>query len=167
METTSIKEQPKSRHPLATIVIVVGMLLALIINILTVLNCWSMIGYAHWEFGAFSHDPDIQEVRRTVFDVLLAQMLVAIVATVFILIYYVKLLEWKKRGFWGFVITSVVATAANVMMSGYITKAFSKIDVDVPSNILLQIVWTVFTIAILYAVLCIRKNGVSCWEQLE
>ena len=167
METTERKERPKDRHPLVTVVIVVGMLLTLIINALTVLNCWSMIGYAHWEFGAFTHDPDIQEVRRTVFDVLLAQMLVAIVATVFIMIYYVKLMEWKKRGFWGFVIASVVAAAANVVMSGYVTEAFSMIDVDVPNNNVIRIVWTVFTITLLYAVLRIRKNGVSCWEQFE
>ena len=167
METTEIKEQPKSRHPLVTIVIVAGMALTLIINVLTLLNCWSMIGYAQWEFGAFTHDPDIQEAHRTVFFVLLAQMLVAIVSAVFIMVFYAKLLEWKKRGFWGFMIASVVAATANVIMSGYITKAFSKIDVDIPNNILFQITWMLATIGILYAVLRIRGNGVSCWEQLE
>lgn len=167
METTEIKEQPKSHHPLVTIVIVAGMALTLIINVLTLLNCWSMIGYAQWEFGAFTHDPDIQEEHRTVFFVLLAQMLVAVVATVFILIYYIKLLEWKKRGFWGLVIASAVAAVANVMMSGYITKAFSMIDVDVSGDIPFQIAWTMAAIAMLYAVLRIKKNGVRCWEQLE
>lgn len=167
MEAADSIEQPKSRHPLVTVVIVGGMLLALIINALTVLNCWSMIGYAQWEFGAFVHDPNIQEVHRTVFDVLLVQILVAIVSAVFIMVFYAKLLEWKKRGFWGFMIASVVAATANVIMSGYITKAFSKIDVDIPNNILFQIAWMLATIAILYAVLRIKKNGVRCWEQLE
>lgn len=167
METNEKTVQPKDRHALVTIVIVTGMLLTLIINALTVLNCWSMIGYAQWEFGAFSHDPDIQEVRRVVFNVLLVQMLVVIVSTVFIMLFYAKLLGWKKWGFWGYAITSAVTTAATIVMSSYITKAFSKINVDVPNNNLVQIVWTLAAIAILFAVLQIKKNGVRCWEQLE
>lgn len=167
METTEIKEQPKSRHPLVTIVIVAGMALTLIINVATLMNCWSMIGYAQWEFGAFSHDPDIQEAHRTVFFVLLALMLVVIVSTVFIMFFYAKLLGWKKWGFWGYSITSVVTAAATIVMSSYITKAFSMIDVDVSGNIPFQIAWTLAIIALLYAVLRIKKNGVSCWEQLE
>ena len=167
METNEKIDQPKDRHALITIVIVAGILFTLIINALTVLNCWSMIGYAQWEFGAFSHDPDIQEAHRTVFDVLLVQMLVVIVSTVFIMFFYAKLLGWKKWGFWGYAITSVVTTAAIVVMSSYITKAFSMIDVDVPNNNFIQIAWTLAIIVILYAILQIKKKGLSCWEQLE
>jgi hypothetical protein len=167
METNEKIEQLKDRHTLITIVIVAGIIITFIINLLMLLNCWSMIGYAQWEFGAFTHDPDIQEVYRTVFDVLLVQMLVVIVSTVFIMIFYAKLLSWKKWGFWGYAITSVVTTAAMIVMSSYITKAFSKIEVDVPNNNFIQIVWTLATIALLYAILQIKKNGVSCWEQLE
>ena len=67
MEANNQIEQPKFRHPITTIIIVAGMLLTLIINALTLLNCWSMIGYAQWDFGALTHDQDIQEVRQTVF----------------------------------------------------------------------------------------------------
>ena len=167
MESNNQIEQPKSRHSLVTIVIVLGILITIIINVLTLLSCWSMIGYAEWEFEPFQQVSDIAKAHRTVFFVLLAQMFVAIVSTVFIVVHYVKLLRWKKRGFWGYAITSVVATAADVVMSNYITKAFSKVEVDVSNNIPIQIAWTLATIALLYVVLQIKKNGVRCWKQLE
>lgn len=167
MESNNQKEQLKSRHSLVTIVIVAGILITIIINVLTLLNCWSMIEYADWEFEPYLSREGITELFHSVEDYLFLKMLVTIVATACVIFFLVKLLRGKKYGFWGFAITSVVATAFHAVMSNFVVNAFQKIDVEIPYNTLLQIVWTLATIALLYVVLQIKKNGVSRWEQLE
>lgn len=63
--------------------------------------------------------------------------------------------------------TSVVATAVHIVMSSLVVNAFQKINVEIPYIIPIQIAWTLATIALLYAVLQIKKEGVSCWRRLE
>lgn len=80
----------------------------------------------------------ITELFHSVKDYLLLKMLVAIVATACIIFFLVKL-QGKRYGFWGFAITSVVATAVHIIMSSFVVKAFQKIDVEIPYNIPIQI----------------------------
>ena len=53
------------------------------------------------------------------------------------------------------------------VMSSLVVNAFLKMDVELPYDIPIQIAWTLATIALLYAVLQIKKDGVSCWGPLE
>ena len=94
-------------------------------------------------------------------------MLVAIVATAFIIFFLVKLLQGKRYGFWGFAVTSIAATSVKIVLASLVENAFREIEVEISSNTMLQIAWTLSTIAILYAVLEINKDGVSWWKQLE
>jgi len=63
--------------------------------------------------------------------------------------------------------TSIVATAVHIIMSSLAMNAFQKIGVELPYNIPIQIAWTLATIALLYAALQIKKEGVSWWRRLE
>lgn len=126
-----------------------------------------MIGYADWEFQPLLSREGIPELFHSVKNYLLLKMLTAIVATACIIFFLVKLLQGKRYGFWGFAATSVVATAVHIIMSSLVVNAFQKIGVEIPYSIPIQIIWTLATIAILFAVFQIRKNEVSCWRQLE
>ena len=167
METNPASEQLKPRNAFVTIIIVVGIILALVINLYSLLNSWSMIGYADWEFQPLLSREGVPELFHSVKKCLLVKMLTALVATACIIFFLFKLLRGKRYGFWGFVITSVVATAVHIIMSNFVVKGFQKIDVEIPYDTLIQIAWTLATIAILYAVLQIKKDGVNWWRQLE
>jgi uncharacterized membrane protein YsdA (DUF1294 family) len=61
------------------------------------------------------------------------------------------LLRWKKLGFWGFAITSAAAFILNLMMGMDILRSVLGIS----------------GLLILYAILQIKKNDTSTWENLE
>lgn len=61
------------------------------------------------------------------------------------------LLRWKKLGFWGFVITSAAAFILNLMMG-----------MDILRSVL-----GMAGLLILYAILQIKKDDTSAWENLE
>lgn len=167
METNYKTEQTGPHNVFATIVVVVGIVLASILLILSLLNSWSMFGYAEWEFQPFLSREGVTELYHSLHNYLLLEMFVSIFATACVIFFLVKLLQGKKYGFWGFAVTSVVGTAVQVVLEHLIVNAFREIEVELPHNIPIQVGWTLATIAILYAVLQTRKEGVSCWKQLE
>ena len=167
METNNTLEPSKPRNAFVTIVIVVGIILACFLAIFSLLNSWSMFGYAEWEFQPFFSREGVKDLYHSVHNYLLLEMLVAIVSTACVIFFLVKLLQGKRYGFWGFAITSVVATTVRVVLASLIVNAFREIEVELPHNIPVQFAWTLATIAILYAVLQIKKDGVSWWRRLE
>jgi len=63
----------------------------------------------------------------------------------------VMLFQWKKFGFWGFIITSIGALIINLSIGlGIGQSLFGLVG-----------------IAILYGVLQIKKDGVAAWDNLE
>lgn len=66
-------------------------------------------------------------------------------------VFAIMLFQWKKSGFWGFVITSVAIIFVNILIGLGIGQS------------LLGLVG----IAILYGILHIEKNGVSAWTHLN
>lgn len=61
------------------------------------------------------------------------------------------LFQWKKWGFWGFIITSIAALILNVSLGMPLGQALSGL----------------FGLAILYIMLQTSKGDLSAWEQLE
>lgn len=135
METNNKSEQTKPCNTFVTILIVVGIILTLVINLYSLLNSWSMMGYADREFQPILSREGITELFHSVKDYLLLKMLVAIVATACIIFFLVKLLRGKRYGFWGFAITSVVAMAVHIVMSSLVVNAFLKMGVELPYDI--------------------------------
>jgi len=66
-------------------------------------------------------------------------------------IFAVMLLQWKKIGFYGFAITTVVSFGLNIVLG----------------MSLLQSIAGLFGIGILYAILQFQKGGKSAWRNLE
>lgn len=84
----------------------------------------------------------------------------------FMIVGYAKLLKWKKSGFWFLVGTRVLSTIICTALYLYINKTIIVLT-NVPLMVKTSVVGAVFGLGILFAILQIRKNGVSCWKQLE
>lgn len=66
-------------------------------------------------------------------------------------IFSVMLFQWKKLGFWGFIITSIGAFIVNLSIGlGIVQSLFGLVG-----------------IAILYGVLQIKKDNIPAWDNLE
>lgn len=65
---------------------------------------------------------------------------------------YLSLIRWNKSGFFILVLMAGISQVMNLVAGG--TLSFSTF-------------FPIFSVLILYAVLQIRKNGKSCWDQLS
>lgn len=63
----------------------------------------------------------------------------------------ILLLKWKKIGFWGFLVTSIMAAIFNVALG--MSVVLSAIGLS--------------GVIILYALLQIKQNNISSWRQME
>ena len=66
-------------------------------------------------------------------------------------VFSVLLLQWKKNGFWGFIVTSIAALIINLYLGLGIGQS----------------VFGMVGMAILYGVLQMKKNDVTAWDNLE
>jgi hypothetical protein len=66
-------------------------------------------------------------------------------------IFAVLLLKWKRFGFWGFVASSVIVMMINISLGAGISQSLLGM----------------IGVGVLYAILQIRKNDVSAWDNLE
>ena len=67
------------------------------------------------------------------------------------IVFSVMLFQWKKLGFWGFIITSIGALIINLSIGLGIGQSLFGLG----------------GIAILYGVLQIKKDSITAWENLE
>lgn len=167
METSDQSKQTKHRNPKIAILISLGMVVVVFFCWFTISNCWGIVEYAEWEFYPLLDRTDATEAFHLVQNLLFAQMLLAIVSSIVILFFLVKILRWKKYGFWGMVVTAVVTTTFYVISSLRVVKAFKLIEVGLSYDPIQQVAWGVAPIALLFLILQIKQNGVSCWKQLE
>lgn len=65
---------------------------------------------------------------------------------------YLSLIRWHKSGFYILILMAGVSQVMNLMAGGTLS---------------LSTLFPFFSVLILYAVLQIRKNGKSCWEELS
>lgn len=67
------------------------------------------------------------------------------------IVFAIMLLQWKKAGFWGFVVTSIIALCINVSIGVGVVQSFIGL----------------VGLAILYGILQIKAGDVSAWDNLE
>lgn len=67
------------------------------------------------------------------------------------IIFAIMIFSWKKIGFWGFVITSLIAVIINLNIGLGIVQSISGL----------------IGIAILYGILNMKKNNTTTWKGLE
>ena len=67
------------------------------------------------------------------------------------LVCIISMFNWKVAGFWGYVIISVIASFINLSMG-----------VDLPT-----IIGGLLSPVVLYAIMQIKRNNISAWDQLD
>ncbi len=124
--------QPKQRHGCVT----AWLILLILVNSLTAISYLFAGGLIAQNIPG--------EISRSMM-IILALMGIANV------IFAVLLFKWRKIGFWGFLLTSIVALAINL-----------NIGMSIGQSLL-----GLVGIILLYAVLQIKKDQVSAWNQLD
>lgn len=81
----------------------------------------------------------------------------------------VMLLKWKKRGYYLNFAAAVITVIMTYVCNTMIQEAFQAVEIFVDfTRDNARSIWTSFLpVMILGAILKIKKNGVSCWSQLE
>lgn len=92
---------------------------------------------------------------------------VAAISGICMIVFYAQLLKWKKSAFWSFVIVAVAVAIINVIMMHFVQQDYALIGMSYNLNPWMQVIATPLSLLILWAILQIKKDGVSCWSQLE
>lgn len=88
---------------------------------------------------------------------------VSIVAYIINIVGSVMLLDWKKIGFWLFGGVCVISLVMNIIN----LQQYQQLGLSTGMAILIAILGSVLGFVVLWAILQIKKDGVSCWSQLE
>ncbi|GHT39375.1 hypothetical protein FACS189437_02560 [Bacteroidia bacterium] len=99
------------------------------------------------------------------FSSVTAPLVVAIVGSIFGIIFTILLFKWKKLGFWGLVGSNVLFAIFSMYLVNQVTSFALGGYASGVASIFIAI--PVLNTIILWAVLQIKKNGVSCWELLK
>ena len=107
-------------------------------------NCWILI-------ANFIGTMRVVQVYQEEAGLLIKNMLSSMLVFALIIVFSIALLRWKKWGFWAFCALIPIALIWNIV---------TVIGLDI-------IILPVITVVVLLAILQIKKNGISCWKQLE
>ena len=133
METSNeMTSNPKQRHGCVT----AWLIFMIIANSLTAV------------LYLFAGNTIVQNMSGNISNTMLIVLAILGIANV---VFSVMLLNWKKIGFWGFVITSIVVLIINL-----------SIGLGIAQSVL-----GLLGIVILYAVLQIKRDDVKAWTNLE
>lgn len=108
-------------------------------------------------------NPIMETLRH---NVLIMQVVYALGGLIMIICYW-KLLNWRKIGFWGFACTSIIVNVVNIILLNAISKNYSELGLTMNVENTKIMVISAISIIVLWAILQIRKDGISCWKQLE
>lgn len=110
---------------------------------------------------------DIEPFRNAIHPHILILQVVAAISGIFMIVGYAKLLKWKKSGFWLLVITAIVTAILNAIMMNCIEQDYALLNMTYNWNPLVQVIAIPASVFVLWAILQIKRDGVSCWKNLE
>ena len=167
METTVLNEQTKQRHGFVTFWLWLGIIGSIISIPASIISGKNLTNLGYYGMQLINAGVDLESFNKTLQTHTLIMIIVGAVSGIFMLVFYSNILHWKKNGFWGIVITAVIAAIINMIMMNIIKQDYLSIGLMLNLNSIIQVVATPLSILILWAILQIKKNGVSCWKQLE
>lgn len=94
---------------------------------------------------------------------------VTILSVILYIIGYALLLKWKKMGFFIIVIAALINVIVTLICYPMIREAYLSIGLIVDYSMVkyTTLIGSCSSIFILWMILRIKKNGVSCWSQLK
>ncbi len=143
---------------------IVSSVLGIILNLFTYQNLTNL-GYLGMDLVA--NGIDITPFSEAIHPHILIWQIVSVIGGICMIISYSLLLKWKKIGFWGAVVTAIILAIVNVIMINLVKQDYMLIGLSLDLNPIIQVIVTPISLIILWAILQIKKNGVSCWNLLE
>lgn len=167
METNVSNEQTKQRHGFVTFWLWLGIIGSVISIPVSIISGKNLTNLGYYGMQLINAGVDLGPFNKTIQTHALIMIIVGAVSGIFMLVFYSNILHWKKNGFWGLVITAVIAAIINIIMMNFVKQDYLSIGLMLNLNPIIQVVATPLSLLILWAILQIKKNGVSCWKQLE
>lgn len=162
MEAIESKKQKSSINILVNVLLLLCMI-ALVYHAVASLSFFGAL----WDITDWDDCCEIPKVYKKLNSLIFYLMTVTFVSCILCIVYFIKLLKGKKSGFWGFAVTMTAASIVNVVLLSLVDEGFAQIYADVPFQPVWQLVWTALASFVVWLILQIREDGVSCWRQME
>ena len=159
--------ETKKRHGFVTFWLWFGIIVNIINTPLTIISYQNIINYVNTQISTIAEGVDFTAYKESIgFHIILLQIMIAI-AGICMVVFYSILLNWKKSGFWGLITTAIIAAIINVFLLNCLKDDFTNIGLVYNYNPIKQFITTPISILITWAILQLKRDGVSCWNQLE
>lgn len=144
----------KQRHWFVTF----WLILLLVSNVVTAIMQIVWANYSIWQYATEENAELFFYVRHDMVDYYTYAAYFMVALSVISVVGTILLLNWRKLGYWLFLGSAAACLAIMVSFA-----VIGGLSVTVLSSILGAVLGPI----VLWAILQIRKNGFSCWKQLE
>ena len=110
---------------------------------------------------------DLSAFESSISNHVMLLNIVAVVSSLGLIVCYGWLLNWQRKGFWTAVGLALFALIGNVVLLGLIKDDYWMLGLKIDFDMMRMVVMTPVSILILYLILQIKKDDVSCWALLE
>ena len=162
-----LTSKQKQRHGFVTFWLwlgIIGSIISIPASIISYQN-FTNLGYLGMQL--ISAGINITPFSEAIHSHVIIMQIVAGIAGICMIVFYSKILNWKKNGFGGAVITAVIVAIINTIMMGFVKQDYLSIGLVINYNPFMQVIVTPISLLILWGILQIKKNGISCWKNLE
>lgn len=160
-------KQTKKRHGFVTFWLYFGLVANIIGIIASVVSYQNLTNLGYTGMQLITSGVDITPFSEAIHPHVLVLQVVAVISGILMIVGYAMLLNWKKAGFWIITVTAIITAIIIVIMMGYIKQDYALVGLTINWNPVTQLVVTPVSVFILWAILQLKKERISCWQQLE
>lgn len=159
----------RKRHGFVTFWLWLGIVMAILSPVYSVMFSQKIDKISRYLFFETSaQEKSVVNAFRSALTSHLSEIeLCSLLSAILTIIFNILILRWRKIGFWCNMGSSIVFCVINLYLISLIQNDYSTIGLTVNINYGIAIIPVVTSSVILWAVLQIKKNGVSCWKQLK
>lgn len=157
----------KKRAGFVTFWLWLGIIANIITPIVSVINYQGFRNLEIYGMQLIIEGVDVSSFSSEVGIYVTALQAFTVIASVLLIVAYSQLLNWNKRGFYIFLVVTVLNAVVSPLLMKGISAVYMKYLLVLNVNATLLIVSPLVSALILWAILQIKKDGVSCWKQLQ
>lgn len=157
----------KERHGFVTFWLWLCIIANIIMIPFSIISYQNLTNLGYYGMDLIASGIDLTPFSEAIHPHVLIMQIVAALSGIAMVVFYIQIKNWKKSGFWGLVITAVTVAIINTIMMNLIQKDYQLVGMYLNLNPIAQVIATPLSLLILWGILQIKKNGVSCWKLLE